>query len=174
MIVNPRELTEKGEAIYYSSHALPIIDNTVIDFLKSAARTVPRRRARFCAHPTAQAEQHDMLIVSHRDTYVTPHRHFGKSKSFLILEGTADILLFSEDGNIDAVIKMGPQESGLPFFYRMPAEKFHSLAIESELLVFVESTKGPFDLADREHAVWAPDPDDTEKGRAYIASLLKK
>jgi hypothetical protein len=69
---------------------------------------------------------------------------------------------------------MGVPASGLPFFYRMPPGQFHSLAIESELLVFLENTKGPFSLDDREHASWAPGSNDAEKGKAFIASVLRR
>ena len=115
-----------------------------------------------------------MLIASHRDTYVTPHRHLSKSETFVVLEGLADIILFNSDGAVQEIVKMGPPSCGKPFFYRMPPRQFHSLSIDTELLVFLENTKGPFNLDDRENASWAPDYNDTESGRAYIASILSK
>jgi hypothetical protein len=54
----------------------------------------------------------------------------------------------------------------------MPQRQFHSLSIDSELLVFIESTKGPFLPGSSENASWAPAADDTAKGRAFIAALL--
>lgn len=166
------DLAETAEGVYYSPYSLPLVDVKVIEFLKRRAGVSPRRRARFCAHLSPNAEQHDMLIVSHRDTYVTPHRHMSKSETFIVLEGSAEIILFEETGEIEKIVDMGPAESGKPFFYRMPPRRFHSLAIKSELLVFLESTMGPFNLDDREHASWAPHPDDTENGQAYIAGLV--
>ena len=114
-----------------------------------------------------------MLIVSHRDTYVAPHRHPGKSETFVVLEGSVDIMLFGWNGVLQQTAKMGSLSSGRPFFYRMPPGQFHSLAIESELLVFIESTKGPFRAEETENAPWAPDPDDAAKGKNYIASVLR-
>ena len=171
-VVRADDLTEAGEGIYYSRHEIPLVDETVIDVLKHAARTNSKRRARFCAHPSAEARQHDMLIVGHRDTYVAPHRHFDKSESFLILEGSATIMLFDDQGGLEKTIAMGPAGSGKPFFYRMPSGQFHSLAIDSELLVFVESTVGPFRANESENGSWAPPPQDAVNGRAYIASVL--
>jgi cupin fold WbuC family metalloprotein len=168
------DLSEVADGVYYSRYPLPLVNAEVIAFLKRAAVKSPLRRARFCAHLSPDAEQHDMLIVSHRDTYVTPHRHFNKSETFVLLEGEAEIILFDADGAVEETIKMGPPASGRPFFYRMPPRQFHSLSIESELLVFLESTKGPFSLDDREHASWAPDYKDTENGKAFIASVLLK
>jgi cupin fold WbuC family metalloprotein len=150
------------------------VSERVIEILKDSARANSKRRARFCAHPSPDADQHDMLIVSHRDTYVTPHRHLDKSESFTILEGSACVLLFAEDGTLEQVQNMGAPASGRPFFYRMPPRQFHSLAIESELLVFLESAKGPFRASAMENASWAPGPDDAESGKRYIDTLLQK
>jgi cupin fold WbuC family metalloprotein len=167
------DLTEAGSGIYYTRRPIPFIDRTTIEFLKQAAGTVPRRRARLCAHPSPEADQHDMLIVSHGETYVAPHRHHHKAETFLVLEGLADVLLFDEAGKLTDVVPMGAASTGRPFFYRMPPKIFHSLSIESELLVFVESTKGPFRAVDSENAPWAPEPDDAVNGKAFIASALK-
>jgi cupin fold WbuC family metalloprotein len=168
------DLSEVADGIYYSRYPLPLVDAEMIAFLKEAAARSPLRRARFCAHLSPDAEQHDMLIVSHRDTYVTPHRHLNKSETFVLLEGSAVIILFDERGAVEKIVKMGTPASGRPFFYRMPPRQFHSLSIESELLVFLENTKGPFNLGDREHARWAPDYKDIENGKAFIASILQR
>lgn len=169
--LSPTALTEIGAGIYYSDREFVACDSASIAFLKRAARANPRRRARICAHPNAAAIQHDMLIVSCRETYVAPHRHPGKSESFLALEGEADLLLFDEAGALTERLRLGPPESGAVFFYRMPEGQFHSLDIFSDELVFVESTRGPFDPRQMENASWAPGPDDVDEGRAYIAGL---
>jgi cupin fold WbuC family metalloprotein len=172
-IIKGSDLTEVAEGIYYGHHSIPLVSEGVIDILKKSARTNSRRRARFCAHPSPDADQHDMLIVSHRDTYVTPHRHHDKSETFVVLEGEVDIMLFDKEGSLEEIVKMGPLSSGRPFFYRMPPRQFHSLAIESELLVFIESTKGPFRAGEPENAAWAPGPDDAANGRTYIELVLR-
>jgi dTDP-4-dehydrorhamnose reductase len=168
------DLAEVAQGVYYSPYSLPLVDSGLIEFLKQVARTCPLRRARFCAHLTPDAEQHDMLIVTHCDSYVAPHRHMGKSETFVVLEGSADLILFDESGAVEKVVKMGAPASGRPFFYRMPPRQYHSLAMDSELLVFLENTKGPFRLDGRENASWAPDFNDAENGRAFIASILQK
>lgn len=173
-IVGLADLVEASSGVYYSSCALPIIDAGIIEFLKQRARATPQRRARFCAHQSPDVEQHEMLIVSHRDTYIAPHRHFDKLESFVILEGLADIILFDEHGRVEKIVKMGPSSSNYPFFYFMPPRQFHSLSIETELLVFLESTKGPFRREDCEHAAWAPDAVDNANGRVYIEAVLRQ
>src|SRR5437660_1545306 len=106
ILIEPAELVEAGTGVFYSASPLPIVDERVVAFLKRTARAIPRRRARFCAHPAPDARQHDMLIVSHRDTYVAPHRHRDKVESLAVIEGIADIILFGEDGKPATVLRM--------------------------------------------------------------------
>ena len=165
------DLREVQPGIYYTDRDVVSADQTVINVLKEAARTLPIRRARLCAHPTPDALQQDMLIVSHRDTYVAPHRHLTKSETMIVLEGEADAYFFDEAGTLENIVPMGSLASGRTYFYRMPAGRFHSLRITSELLVFVEGTLGPFVRSESENAPWAPAADDAEKGHAYLARL---
>lgn len=170
--LDAEEMEETAPGIFYAARDFVLVSAAVVEALRAAARRTPALRARLCAHPDVQAVQHDMLIVSCAGTYVAPHRHPGKSESFVVIEGTADCLLFDEDGRLERVIPMGAAGTGAPFFYRMPPSRFHSLVIRSADLVFVESTLGPFKLEDTENASWAPGPKDEERGRAFIQERL--
>jgi len=167
----PHSLREVLPGVFYADRPFVFFDRGIVAFLKGQANAAAWGRARVCAHPSADADQHDMLIVSQKDTYVAPHRHMSKSESMLVLEGSANALLFSDDGARVQHLAMSAPGTNRPFFYRMPAGLYHSLAIESEFLVFVESTKGPFRLADTEFAPWAPVASDVVAGRAFIAAL---
>jgi len=170
------ELREVGPGVFYVDPSLPVVSAgpAVIGYLKEVAAAVPSRRARLCAHPDPEAEQQDMLIVSHRETYVAPHRHLAKSETMLVLDGLADAYLFEPDGALASVIPMGPLASGRTFFYRMPAGRFHGLRIESEFLTFVESTRGPFRKSDSENAPWAPPREDAAAGIRFLAEAARK
>ena len=67
-----------------------------------------------------------MLIVHHREAYVRPHKHFGKPESFHVIEGTARVVIFENDGQIRDVLDMAPYGQGKLCYYRMPDEVFHS------------------------------------------------
>lgn len=170
--VRPDALREVHPGVFYTDDAFVLADAGLIAFLKHQASSTPLKRARLCAHPAPGADQHDMVIASHRETYVTPHRHMSKSESFLIVEGEADILLFSEGGALTDVIPMSHAGSGSPFYYRMPPGQYHSLRIRSEVLVFVEASKGPFRKADMEDAPFAPASLDAQAGRQWIAAAI--
>lgn len=172
--VEPEDMRESGPGIFYVEQPFVLVDQRVVGALKAQAARLPVRRARLCAHPSPSSAQHDMLIVVHRDSYIAPHRHIGKSETFLILEGAAQIILFDEAGGVAEIVRMGAPGSGDPFFYRMPEGLYHALSLTTELLVYVESTSGPFDPAKTEYAQWAPSSDVDGRGHAYLAGLLER
>jgi cupin fold WbuC family metalloprotein len=91
-----------------------------------------------------------------------------------VLEGQCKTLLFDDNGKVAEVLAMADAGSGKPFFYRMPAMTYHSLDIQSECLVFVESALGPFDPKQTENAPWAPAPNQTGEGKRYISDALRE
>jgi cupin fold WbuC family metalloprotein len=167
-------LREEAPGIFYTDDKLVTADQPIIAFLKQAAIRSPTRRARLCAHPSAEAAQHDMLIASHRDTYVAPHRHRDKSETLIVIEGSAQVLLFDDAGHPTRAFAIAAPSTAKAFFYRMPAGVFHSLLIASEFLIFVESTTGPFRRRDSENAPWAPRPEDVDEGRAFCRDVNAK
>lgn len=157
--------------VLYSDRSFVTVGDAEIAMLKAIAAGTPRRRARICCHPDPSAAQQEMVIVMHASGYVRPHRHFGKTETFLVLDGAVDAILFNEDGTVDEVCSMAAPGQGRPFFYRMPVGRFHGLIYRSEWLVFVETTKGPFDLADSEGAPWAPPESEQAAGREFYKGL---
>ena len=68
-------------------------------------------------------------------------------------------------------LQMGPYGSGRAFFYRMPTTVFHTIIFETEWLVYLETTTGPFEPSESEGAPWAPPQNAPEAGLAYLATL---
>src|SRR5262249_49182141 len=130
----------------------------------------PRKRARLCAHPDAADPLHEMLICLARGTYVRPHRHAGKSESFHVIAGDLDVVVFRDDGAPRDVTRRGPSPSGRAFFYRLSDPCFHTVLVNTEHVLFHETTNGPFDPADTELAPWAPAEGD-HGASAYIEQL---
>lgn len=161
-----------GEVLY-SDRPLVSAEPELIRALQAMAEASPKRRARLCAHPDPAAEQQEMVIVMTADGYVRPHRHWGKSETLTVLEGEMDALVFDEDGQVSQVLPMAPCGAGKAFFYRMPEGVFHTLWVRSSWLVFLETTKGPFDPASSESASWAPPEEDVAAGRRFIADALQ-
>ena len=112
-----------------------------------------------------------MLIIHTKDTYVRPHKHFNKSESLHIIEGSADVILLDEQGDVAEVIPVGEYLSGRQFYYRMETPRYHTFIIHSDFLVFHETTNGPFQRSDTVFAPWAPEESNVEERRMYMRKL---
>jgi cupin fold WbuC family metalloprotein len=164
-------LRAQNPEVYYSDAAIVTADDQVIAELKRIAAQNPRLRSRLCTHPDPSSGLHEMLIVHHREAYVRPHRHLGKPESFHVIEGTARVVVFEDDGRIRDVLEMAPYGQGKLCYYRMPDQVFHSILITSEWLVFHETTAGPFDPSRTAFPDWAPDGSNADDVRRYTAEI---
>ena len=136
-----------------------LFDSSTINSLKLIAEHSPKKRARLCAHHFDDDLLHEMLIVLHKDTYIQPHKHFNKTESFHVVEGSAEVLLFDVNGLIKKRIKLAAKSKDTPFFYRLNADTHHTVLVKSQYFVFVETTNGPFRMDATEYANWAPPSD---------------
>ena len=142
-----------------------------LERLKQFALASPRGRARICAHKHVDETLHEMMIVLSRQSYVRPHRHWGKSESLHLLEGELDFLLFGDSGELEQRLELGPFASGKPFYHHLSTPKYHSLLVRSELAVLHETTQGPFDPNHTEQAAWAPAESAVAEGLAWLSGL---
>ncbi|MCK1652240.1 WbuC family cupin fold metalloprotein [Bradyrhizobium sp. 149] len=167
----PTSLRAQNPEVYYSDDAIVTADDATIAELKRIAAGNPRLRSRLCTHPDPSSGLHEMLIVHHREAYVRPHKHFGKPESFHLIEGTAQVVIFEDDGRIRDVLGMAPYGRGALCYYRMPEQVFHSILITSEWLVFHETTAGPFDPSRTAFPDWAPDGSDSAEVQDYVTKV---
>ena len=115
-----------------------------------------------------------MLIVHTRNTYVRPHKHLNKSESFHLIEGSVDVVIFDEAGGVAEVIRMGDFASGRRFYYRIEQPAYHTLLITSDVLVFHETTNGPFRREETIFAPWAPEEQDQIARTGFLARLQEE
>ncbi len=142
--------------VYHNKSAISVCDAATIAFLKTEAAASPLHRARLCLHRSSDDAVNEMLIAITRDLIVRPHRHPGKTESFLMVEGDLDLVVFDDAGGTEAVIAMGPMGHGRVFHHRLSEPKWHSLLVKTEFAVFVETTSGPFQSGGAEFAPFAP------------------
>ena len=167
-----REIKNNCEVVIPDNQIIKV-DYQNIETLKNRVNSNTRKRIRLCAHKNIDDVLHEMLIVLTEDTYIRPHRHLGKSESFHIIEGLADIIIFDEDGNIIEIVTMGNYTSGRKFYYRLSDPYYHTLLILSDTLVFHETTNGPFKKSDTKFAAWAPDETDIIAGKKFLKQLIQ-
>ena len=120
------------EVLRATSHPLNLKKKD-IEYLQSIALSNITGKSRICLHKNIEEKLHEMFIFHKKDYYVRPHRHFNKSESILILEGSADLVLFDEKGDIQNVIHLENFSSGNKF------TMFFALSNKSDCFVFSKS-----------------------------------
>ena len=160
-------LRQDSPEVYYSEDRFASFNGKDILELKGLAAKTPRRRCRICFHDTPEATLHEMLIVHEKNAWVPPHKHLEKDESIHVIEGSAVLVGFSEDGRKTNVVRIG---DGGSIYCRIPSDIYHTLLINSDWLVFHESTTGPFDRSRTKVAPWAPSGGDPES-RQFIENL---
>ena len=94
------------DVFYVSGNNFPL-DSEKIKKLVDEARKSSRKRARLCVHNDNGSNLHEMFIAKLKNTYVRPHKNHNKCKSFQVLDGIIDLVIFDNIGNITDVINDG-------------------------------------------------------------------
>jgi len=165
------KFTKNNDEVFYSSDSIVKVSRGDIYQLKQLARQTARKRSRLCTHKGIESSLHEMLIIHEKDIYVRPHKHLGKSESFHVIEGKADVVIFSEDGAILDLIEMGNYRGGGVFYYRLSESLFHTVIIKSEVVVFHETTNGPFRREDMVFAEWSPNDNEEVAVHRFLENL---
>jgi len=160
-----------NDEVFYSGDSIVKVRRDDIYQLKQFARQTPRERSRLCAHKDIDSSVHEMLIVHAKDIYIRPHKHLGKSESFHVMEGKADVIIFSENGAVLDLIEMGDYGGGKVFYYRLSEPLFHTIIIRSEVVVFHETTNGPFRREDMIFAEWSPNDNEEDAIHRFLENL---
>jgi cupin fold WbuC family metalloprotein len=145
-----------------------------IAFLKRQATANPRGRARICAHRSSDAPLHEMLIVISARSYIRPHKHLRKSESFHIVEGSVDVVMLDDAGEVIEVIELGDASTGRDFYYRLSDSVFHTLVIHGDFLVVHEVTDGPFVKEETVLAPFAPGEEQRDAARDYMNGIARR
>ena len=162
---------KKNDEVFYPKETNFIeVAKQDIDLLIEAAQDNPRERARYCTHSSAEDAVHEMIIFHKKGTYIRPHKHIGKTESFLLIDGEADVLIFDKEGELTHVQNIGKYESGKNYYYRIPASCYHSQIFRKDT-VFHEATKGPFEKKSTIFPNWAPDEGEHSLVNDYLTKL---
>ncbi len=164
--------SEESAEVLYTNTDITSLTESDMEYLKERARQSPRQRCRLCTHVTPSSSLHEMLIVHAKGSYIRPHKHANKVESHHIIEGLATAVLFDDAGGVLQTINLGPHSSGHSFYYRMPADQFHTLIIMSDWFIFHETTTGPFDRSKTIFAPWSPDESDHQGIDKFLTCLI--
>jgi cupin fold WbuC family metalloprotein len=155
--------------------SIQAITSERLDDLLAQAKAAPRRRTICCFHEGDWEHCHRMLNALTVGTYVRPHRHADphQSEGFILLRGKLALLIFDEEGSLDAAnsLILSPAEG----IYGMdiPPLIWHTLvALEDSVIYEVKGhpSGGYVGERDKSFASWAPAEGD-DAATAYLAQL---
>lgn len=162
-----------NKEVYVADERIVKVGREDIEFLKGRVGDNERKRIRLCAHRDVDEKLHEMFIVLPRGTYIRPHKHMDKAESLHVIEGSADVVFFDGEGNITDVIPIGDYSSGRRFYCRVTEPAYHTLLIRSDVLVFHETTQGPFFRSDTGFAPWAAEEGDERAVKEFMEWLVR-
>tara|TARA_B100000787_G_C15991198_1_gene205901 strand:+ start:54 stop:575 length:522 start_codon:yes stop_codon:yes gene_type:complete len=163
---------ENDEVLYTKESIVNLTAQDLAD-IKKMAKLNSRQRIRICSHSSIDDKVHEMIIFHSKGTYVPPHKHLGKCESFYLISGEIDCVIFNNEGTITKTFPMGDYSSGKTFYYRIPADTFHTQLFTKDTF-FHEVTEGPFNRDETIIASWAPDEKDTLKTKKYMSDIIKE
>ena len=160
----------KNPGVFVANGPIACINRNDLARIKEDACAAPLRRSRICAHVSADDPVQEMIIAMCRDSYIAPHRHVGKSESFHIIEGQADIYFFEESGEITRIVSLS-SDSPEGFYYRLSAPLYHMVLPHGPMLVIHETITGPFNPDESMLAPFAPPTEDADAVHSYLEML---
>ena len=167
------DLFQLNDEVEINQEDMVLLDKAWINRIKKLAQENSSGKYRTCIHQSEKDNVHEMLIIHSSDSYVRPHKHRINGESLQFIEGEGTVIIFNDDGSIKQAFKVGDQFSDNTFYYSMGKDLFHMLIIESEFLIFKETTKGPFIRKNTIFPNWAPDGKDNNELAKYFAHLDK-
>jgi cupin fold WbuC family metalloprotein len=165
------DLFQLNDEVEINQEDMVLLDKAWINRIKKLAQENSSGKYRTCIHQSEKDNVHEMLIIHSSDSYVRPHKHRINGESLQFIEGEGTVIIFNDDSSIKQVFKVGDPSSDNTFYYRMGKDLFHMLIIESEFLVFKETTKGPFIRENTIYPNWAPDGNNEEEIMAYVSNI---
>ena len=166
-------IVKESNEVLYSKESITKITSLDLFELKQMAKLNPRKRIRICLHNGVSDTIHEMIIYHPKGTYVPPHKHKDKEESFHLISGEIDCVIFNNEGKISNTFPMGDYSSGRNFYYRIPADTFHTQLFKKDTF-FHEVSEGPFNRDETIIASWAPDEKDIVKTKKYMSDIIKE
>ncbi|MDR1130514.1 MAG: WbuC family cupin fold metalloprotein [Prevotellaceae bacterium] len=151
---------------------MKIIDRVLLDSVSEQARNSRRLRMNYNFHQQLDDPLNRLLNAMEPGSYFPPHRHKNPDKEeiFLILRGSALILIFDENGSVVSSTEVSPEKE--VYGMEIEAGVWHSLIVLEPNTVVYEVKKGPYvPLTPDNIAPWAPDPADREAVERYMEEL---
>lgn len=138
-----------SEKVFRKDSELFFLGKETLEYLEEKVSR-SKDRVRVNLHSSDEDLCHEMLIVMHKESKVSIHRHKRKHETYLVLKGIVDVIFVNDDERTEAArmrigsIEEVEQGNAENFIYRLDSETFHYHQVISEMAVIMEITDGPF------------------------------
>lgn len=163
----------QSRQVIFNTQEVAKIDENVVQDLKRKALGAPDKHSRLCLHRSLDDPVHEMIIVHCRGAYIRPHKHQDQAESFCMIEGDMLVVLFDDEGNQVDRFRMAERSAGKCFACRIEKSRWHTMVPLSEVVVFLETTSGPF-RPDTHNvlAPWSPEASDRAAVDRFVKTIL--
>ena len=150
---------------------MKIIGKDFFDELSEKAVAAPRKRAHFNLHKSLEEDIHRLCIAADPETYIRPHRHSRKDawELLVILKGTADVLIFENDGTLKERVVLS--DSSETRAIEIDENTFHGFIPHEKGSIVLEVKKGPYlPTSEVDFGSWSP-AEGSEKALQFLSRL---
>lgn len=156
---------------FFASEQVVHIGVNDVDELKRISRASDGP-SRYSLHNSQADDLHSMVILQPSGTYAQPRKHLTKSKIFHIVDGAMVVMVFTDAGEVQSLYHL---VGGKTLIVRIAPDLFHTNVSLTEQAIYHEVIAGPYvrESDDRVYAPFAPQADDQEAGKAYLATLMR-
>lgn len=167
----PEHMKEIGAGVYQTVKPVSFISRVDIEWLKAQALETNMKRARICLHQHPEDPVHEMIIAVHKTSFISPHYHPHKEESLHLIEGVAEVLLFSDEGNIADIKLLEARNKNGVYFYRIAKNIIHGLRLKSDWIIFHEVAAGPLRPDANQIPKWVPEFKEAQDGIDWVSRL---
>jgi cupin fold WbuC family metalloprotein len=99
-----------------------------------------KENVRFNLHRSPSHTHHNMIVLEHLDNEkISIHKHRNDGELWYLVEGIAEVSLFSEKGDLINQTKLVKGD-----FFRVGDDIYHCIKSVSPYIVYLETKSGPF------------------------------
>lgn len=121
---------------------MKIIDEKLINEVKTKAKTSPRLRMNYNFHQSLDDKCHRFLNALEMGTVIPVHHHVTKDETFILLMGKVRVNIYNDDGEVVESVVLSLEEGR--YGVDIPKNTWHGLeCLESGSVIF-EVKEGPF------------------------------
>ena len=121
---------------------MEIIDEELLDSITIQAIESPRLRMNYNFHESNDSKSQRLLNAVEPGTALPIHRHLNTPETYIVLKGSLNLLLYSENKELVGCREINPKKG--VFGVDIPAGQWHTIEVIESGTVIFEVKDGPY------------------------------